>query len=151
MIECPYKIPPECRTEHAKTRSLPNNFFEEKEKCLIHQPHEKIQRGTSKFPRHKDHINALLYALDLFEKADPDNKLTAYATKLKNKILKHGRTYRHKGEEKAVVYFYEQEAASLIKLLGFFISSTDEPDADFFSLIGKEHTKNLAQNANRNR
>lgn len=144
MIECPYKIPPECRTEQAKKQEACPIIFLRKMKMSDTQPARKNPKGSIEVSLPRDHINALLYALDLFEKADPDNKLTAYATKLKNKILKHGRTYRHKGEEKAVVYFYEQEAASLIKLLGFFISSTDEPDADFFSIIGKEH-KNMTQ------
>lgn len=106
---------------------------------------KKKPKGAIEVSLPRQHINALLYALDLFERADPHNKLSMFALKLKNKILKHGRTYRHKGEEKAVVYFYEQEAALLIKLLGFYIGSTDEPDADFFPLIGKEYKKETAE------
>ena len=85
----------------------------------------------------REYVNGLVYALEIFEKSDPNSKLTAYANKLRKKILDHGRTYTYKGEEKVIVYFYEQEAAMLIKLLGFYINATDCPKEDYFFSIGK--------------
>ena len=85
----------------------------------------------------RETVNALMYSLDAFEKADPKNRITVYANKIRDKIYNHGRTYTYKGEEKVVIYFYEQEAALLIKLMSFFISATDNPKQDFYFSIGK--------------
>lgn len=86
----------------------------------------------------REYVNGLIYALQLFDDADPNNELTLRANKIRNKILDHGRTYTYKGEDKVVIYFYEQEAAMLIKLLGFYINATDFPTEDFFFSIGKK-------------
>lgn len=86
----------------------------------------------------REFVNGLIYSLERFDKADPDSELTAYANKIRSKILDHGRTYTYKGEDKVVIYFYEQEAAILIKLMSFYITVTDKPKKDYFFSIGKK-------------
>ena len=98
----------------------------------------KTDRGRVEITLPRQYANALLYALDLFETADPDNKLTEYALKLKRKILKYGFAFHHKGEDKAKVYFFQEEAAMLIKVLIFYLIAVMDPKEDFFSLIGAE-------------
>lgn len=97
----------------------------------------KTYEGTVEVTMPRQYADALLYALDLFEKADPDNKLTEYALKLKRKILKYGFAFHHKGEDKAKVYFFQEEAAILIKVLIFYLIMLLNPQGDFYSLIGK--------------
>lgn len=81
--------------------------------------------------------NAMLSVLSCFIAADETNKYGSYAAKLKNKILKHGRKFVHEGEENVSVYFYENEAAMLIKLFSIYTSATSNTTTDYFAQIGK--------------
>ena len=98
----------------------------------------KKERSAVEVTLPRRYADALLYALDLFEKADQDNKLTEYAMKLKRKILRYGFAFHHKGEDKAKIYFFQEEAATLIKVLIFYIIMLLDPKEDYYSLIGKQ-------------
>jgi hypothetical protein len=86
----------------------------------------------------RDTVNGMLYALDCFIKAEPDNIWAEYAAYLKNKVIQYGRTFTSHGEDNAAIYFYEDEAATMIKLLSFFIFITTKPDDDYYALIEKK-------------
>ena len=98
----------------------------------------KKDRSAVEVTLPRRYADALLYALDLFEKADQDNKLTEYALKLKRKILRYGFAFHHKGEDKAKIYFFQEETATLIKVLIFYIIILLDPKEDYYSLIGKK-------------
>lgn len=84
----------------------------------------------------REQINALLYLLDCFPAADADNKLAADAEKLKRKIMLHGRTFNDRGEEKVSLYFYEEEASTLILLTSVFVLAFGNSTNDYYAQIG---------------
>ncbi len=65
--------------------------------------------------------NALLQTLNCISVTDTVNQFAKDAAKLKEKIIRHGRTFTHKEEDSVSLYFYENEAASLIRLLSLFL------------------------------
>ncbi|MCM1508101.1 MAG: hypothetical protein NC177_13360 [Ruminococcus flavefaciens] len=71
-----------------------------------------------------DLCNSLISALDSFIVADSGNKYAVYAQKIKNKILKHGRIFLNSNEENVAIYFYENEAALLIKMFAIYVNAT---------------------------
>lgn len=98
----------------------------------------KSTRGSVAITLTREHANVLLMMLDIMLKADPDNE---DADKLKRKIITYGRTYNSKGDDKVVIYFYEQEASALIALMIYYIGATDEPQDDYFFSIGKRYKR----------
>ena len=71
-----------------------------------------------------DLCDSLISALDSFIVADFGNKYAVYAQKIKDKIMKHGRYFVNNGEENVAVYFYENEAALLIKMFAIYADVT---------------------------
>ena len=71
-----------------------------------------------------DLCNSLIVALESFIVADSRNKYAVYAQKIKDKILKHGRCFMNGDEENVAIYFYENEAALLIKMFAIYINAT---------------------------
>lgn len=98
---------------------------------------QKTERGAVEVFLPHEFANAMLSMLTCFVAADPRNKYGSYAAKLKAKILHHGRKFVHNGEENVSVYFYENEAAMLIKLFSIYASITGGDTTDYFSQIGK--------------
>lgn len=84
----------------------------------------------------REQVNALIYLLDCFPAADANNKLAADAEKLKRKILLHGRTFNDRGDEKVSLYFYEEEASTLILLTSVFVLAFGNPTNDYYEQIG---------------
>ena len=84
----------------------------------------------------REQITAIMYLLDCFPAADPDNKLAADAEKLKRKIMLHGRTFDDRGDEKVSLYFYEEEASKLILLTSIYVSAFGNPTNDYYPQIG---------------
>ncbi len=82
-------------------------------------------------------FNSLVSVLSNYIVADETNKYSVYAQRLKNKILRYGRKFIYNEEENVAVYFYEDEAALLIKLCAIYINATEQPVADYFSQVGK--------------
>jgi hypothetical protein len=83
-------------------------------------------------------FNSLVSALTFFEKAELEKHLghdffSKHSTRLKRKILKHGRAFRKEGGDFVANYFYGIEAALLIKLLAYYISMGFEPTGDYFN------------------
>ena len=62
-------------------------------------------------------------------------------TLLKEKMLRHSRCYTRKNERKAVTYFYEIEAALLIKLTAFYVNAVGIRGEDHYANIVKEREK----------
>ena len=71
-----------------------------------------------------DLCNSLIVALESFIVADSGNKYAVYAQRIKDKILKHGRCFMNGDEENIAIYFYENEAALLIKMFAIYINAT---------------------------
>lgn len=88
-------------------------------------------------------VNALLQTLNCISVADTANQFAKDAAKLKEKIIKHGRTFTHKEADSVSLYFYENEAASMIRLLSLFLFSAQEIERDYFPEIGRIHKRGL--------
>ncbi|MDE6707450.1 MAG: hypothetical protein K2K06_05385, partial [Oscillospiraceae bacterium] len=73
---------------------------------------------------------------------DTTNKYSVYAKRLKNKILNHGRKFIYNDEEQVVIYFYEHEAALLIKLFSIYVNAIEETPENYFDRIGKTKNNN---------
>ena len=71
-----------------------------------------------------DLCNSLIVALESFIVADSGNKYAVYAQRIKDKILKHGRCFMNGDEENIAIYFYENEAALLIKMFAIYVNAT---------------------------
>lgn len=97
----------------------------------------KQKRGAVEVFLTRVFFNSLVSVLSNFIKADGTNKYGIYAQLLKEKILRHGRKFTHNGEENVAVYFYDNEAAMLIKLFAIYINAIENPAADYFSQVGK--------------
>ena len=93
----------------------------------------KHKRGAVELFLTREFFNSLVTVLDYYLQALPNNKFTSYAVKLKEKMMRHGRQFTHEGEPQIVIYFYENEAAMLIKLLVIYFSAIEPSAADFFS------------------
>ncbi|MGN1201871.1 MAG: hypothetical protein ACI4RF_01135 [Eubacterium sp.] len=98
----------------------------------------KNKRGEVEVFISRDFFNSLVSVLSNFIKADGTNKYGVYAQLLKEKILRHGRKFSHNGEENVAVYFYENEAAMLIKLFAIYINAIENPADDYFFQVGKK-------------
>lgn len=88
-------------------------------------------------------VNALLQTLNCISVTDTENQYAKDAAKLKDKIIKHGRTFTHKEADSVSLYFYENEASSLIRLLSLFLFSAEDISTDYFPQIGRIHKKGL--------
>ncbi len=88
-------------------------------------------------------VNALLQTLNCISVTDTENQYAKDAAKLKDKIIKHGRTFTHKEADSVSLYFYENEASSLIRLLSLFLFSAEDISTDYFPEIGRIHKKGL--------
>lgn len=95
------------------------------------------KRGAVEVFLPRPFANALLSMLSVFAAADGENRYGVYARNIKSKILRHGRTFEHEGDDNVAVYFYPDEAALLIKLCAIYICAIDDTGDDFFSEIGK--------------
>lgn len=98
----------------------------------------KQKKGSVEVFLTRDFFNSLISVLQNFISADETNRYSLYAQRLKNKILKHGRKFVHNEEENVVVYFYEDEAALLIKLCAIYFNATGNISEDFFLQVGKK-------------
>ena len=96
---------------------------------------DRKNRGPVDVFMQRESVNAMMHALECFIAADSENIWAKYAEYLMQKITKYGRTFRYNGTDSAAIYFYEDEAAMLIKLLTIFIFVADEPGQDDYDLI----------------
>ncbi|MBR3631179.1 MAG: hypothetical protein IKN55_12015 [Oscillospiraceae bacterium] len=106
-----------------------------------------FNRGSVELFLTREFFNSLVTVLDRYSQAQPDNKFTSYAVKLKEKMMRHGRQFTHEGVPQIVIYFYENEAAMLIKLLAIYYSATEPSSADFFSAAVNKSIRGESKNA----
>lgn len=99
---------------------------------------KKTRRGSVELFLTREFFNSLVAVLDVYLQTGDANKYAVYAQRLKEKILRYGRCFTHQNEEQVVVYFYEDEAAILIKLFVIYVNATGTTGEDFFSLVGKK-------------
>ena len=107
----------------------------------------KHKRGAVELFLTREFFNSLVTVLDYYDQVLPDNKFTSYAIKLKNKMMRHGRQFTHEGEPQIVIYFYENEAAMLIKLMAIYFSAVEPAAADFFSAAVNKYIRGESKNA----
>ena len=97
----------------------------------------KKKKGAVEVFISKDFFNSLVSVLSAFIQADAENKYGVYAARLKKKIMRYSRSFIHNEEENAAIYFYEDEAALLIKLCAIYINSGETMQTDYFSELKK--------------
>ena len=102
----------------------------------------KNKTGNVELYISKELFNSLVSVLTSFIEAGEANKYGVYAAKLKNKIMKYSRSFIHNETENAAIYFYEDEAAMLIKLFAIYISATEDPSEDYFANLCKRQNRN---------
>lgn len=103
---------------------------------------KKSRRGAVEVFLTREFLNSLISVLDSFIAADEFNKYSIYAERLRHKILTHGRKFTYNEEEQVVIYFYENEAALLVKLFTIYINAIEETPEDYFGEIGKTKNSN---------
>ena len=90
-------------------------------------------------------FNSLITALDYFIASESEVGATVQseqATRLKEKILAHGRAFTHNDEDNASIYLYGVEPAVVIKLLTIFINRGElEPPKDYFPQLKVRNNK----------
>lgn len=84
-----------------------------------------FKKGSVEVFISKNLCDSVISVLTSFIIADSENKYAVYAQKIKDKILRYGRIFENNGEENVAVYFYENEAAILIKLFAIYINATE--------------------------
>ena len=103
---------------------------------------KKGKVGSVEVSMTREDFNSLVTMLDEFQEAGHKNKYAQYASNLKEKMLRHSRRYTHKNENKTVTYFYEVEAALMIKLVAFYMNAIGIGSEDYYAEIGKEREQN---------
>lgn len=109
----------------------------------------KRKKGAVEVFISKDFFNSLVSVLSAFIQADAENKYGVYAARLKRKIMQYSRGFIHNEEENAAIYFYEDEAAMLIKLFSMYVNAMQKPTENHFVQIGKkkiDETKQAQKN-----
>jgi len=90
-------------------------------------------------------FNSMITALDYFIASESENGETVYsqqATRLKAKILTHGRAFDYEGNANASIYFYGVEPAVIMKLLTIYINrGEEEQPKDYFAELKKRGKK----------
>jgi len=90
-------------------------------------------------------FNSLITALDYFiasENEIGETVSSQQATRLKAKILTHGRAFDYAGDDNASIYFYGVESAVIIKLLTIYINRGEEiSPKNYFSKLEKRRSK----------
>ena len=91
-------------------------------------------------------FNSMIAALDYFIATESEIGKTVssqQATRLKEKILTHGRAFDYEGDENASIYFYGVEPAVMMKLLTIYINRGEEkPAQDYYSELKRRKNKN---------
>lgn len=94
---------------------------------------KNTKRGGIEVFLTREFFNSLVSVLTAYIAADETNKYAVYAQRLKDKVMKHGRKFSHENTEQIVIYFYEEEAAILIKLLTVYVNALGIEGEDFYS------------------
>jgi hypothetical protein len=92
----------------------------------------------------REAFNSLVSALDYFVATETqigETFFSKHATRLKAKILKHGRVCKKNDSESVSLFCYGIESAMLIKLLTYYIGLGEKPTADYFLQLEKQPQK----------
>ena len=80
----------------------------------------------------KELLNGMLCCLDYLIACDESHgEWETHAQRLKDKILRHGRKFVSECVESVAIYFYENEAAILLKAFSLFIYCMEYPQKDY--------------------
>ncbi len=94
----------------------------------------------------KELLNGMLCCLDYLIAIDEQHgEWEKHAQRIKDKILKHGRKFTSDDSESVVIYFYENEAAILLKAFSLFVFLRTNPQKDYMSLM-KTQKKDVSEN-----
>lgn len=85
----------------------------------------------------RESFNALITVLTTYEKACGTNKYGAFASSLKETLLRDSRIVKNEGIDNVLIYLFNDEAAVLIKLTAIYFNTIGKPDNDYFSQIKK--------------
>ena len=87
----------------------------------------------------QNHVNGLLAALDLIIHTDEKNEIAISAQKLKDKILRYGKTFQSNGEDCVTILLFQNELLPLLKILLLIVSVKVDTVTDYYPQI--EHKK----------
>ncbi|MCL2071988.1 MAG: hypothetical protein FWH07_07130 [Oscillospiraceae bacterium] len=91
-------------------------------------------------------FNSMMTALDYFIATESEIGETVHsrqATRLKRKILTHGRAFSNNGDENVSIYFYGVEPAVMMKLLTIYINRGEENiPQDYYPELKRRKCKN---------
>ena len=93
--------------------------------------------GTIEVMMASEEFNSIITILDEIILSGKESLLGSYSARLKTKMLRYSRRFIHKNTKKSVTYFYENEAALLLKLLAFYCDTIGICGADYYEQIGK--------------
>ena len=102
----------------------------------------KAPVGAIEVTMASEEFNTLLAVLDEIIVCGADTKLGFFAKRLKEKMLRYSRRFIHRNTRKSVTYFFENEAALLIKLLAFYCNAVGIIGENYYDQIGKEIATN---------
>ena len=102
----------------------------------------KAPVGAIEVTMASEEFNTLLAVLDEIIVCGVDTKLGFYAKRLKEKMIRYSRRFIHRNTRKSVTYFFENEAALLIKLLAFYCNAVGIIGENYYDQIGKEIATN---------
>ncbi|MBR3045202.1 MAG: hypothetical protein IKG82_11375 [Oscillospiraceae bacterium] len=84
----------------------------------------------------KELLNGMLCCLDYLIAVDEQHgEWENHAQRIKDKILKYGRKFTSDDCESVVIYFYENEAAILLKAFSLFVFLKDNPQRDYITMM----------------
>jgi hypothetical protein len=84
-------------------------------------------------------LNGMICCLDALIAAS-DGEWAGCASRLKEKVLKHGRTFQSNDIDSAVIHFYENEAAVLIKAFALYVFLIQNPEKDYYARMQMQHS-----------
>ena len=104
---------------------------------------KKTNLGPVAVKMNRESVNALLQSLNQIAAIDPENHIAQSAQKLMQKIIKHGRTFPHDDMELVSIYFYDNEASTLIQLVSMYLAVLEESTEDYYGRIGRSRKRGL--------
>ena len=87
----------------------------------------------------RNNVNGLLAALDLIIHTDEKNEIAISAQKLKDKILRYGKSFQSNDEDCVTIFLFQNEILPLLKILLLIVSFKVDAVTDYYPMI--EHKK----------
>ena len=102
---------------------------------------KKTNLGPDAVKMNRESVNALLQSLNQIAAIDPENHIAQSAQKLMQKIIKHGRTFPHDDMKLVSIYFYDNEASTLIQLMSMYLVALEGSTEDYYDRIGRSRKR----------